>query len=92
MSQMIELRACFFGNVQGVGLRSYVKIVAAELRLKGYVKNMASGSVELCAVGEKQLLEELLKKILNRYKTNIEQLEKSFCKSVRDFSTFEIRY
>lgn len=39
------------GIVQGVGYRAYVKAQADRLSLKGYVRNMKEGSVEVFVAG-----------------------------------------
>jgi len=44
--------------VQGVGFRFFTENVANRLRLTGYVKNCADGSVEAYAVGNAAALEE----------------------------------
>ena len=46
------------GRVQGVGFRFFTENVANRLRLTGYVKNCADGSVEAYAVGNAAALEE----------------------------------
>lgn len=51
------------GRVQGVGFRYYVYDAAMSLGLKGYVKNLFNGGVEIIAEGRKEFLEELLKKV-----------------------------
>ena len=47
------------GMVQGVGYRYFVERVALRLTLKGYVRNLRDGRVEVYAVGPVQLLAEL---------------------------------
>jgi acylphosphatase len=47
------------GIVQGVGFRFFALKKAKELSLKGYVKNLYDGSVEVCAYGEKSAIEKL---------------------------------
>ena len=49
------------GKVQGVFFRAYTKGKAESLNLKGYVKNLPDGSVEVYAEGD----EEALKKLIN---------------------------
>ena len=51
------------GLVQGVGFRYFVARSARELGLRGYVKNLPNGNVEIIAVGEKGLLESFLKEV-----------------------------
>jgi acylphosphatase len=50
------------GDVQGVGFRYYIARIASGLELKGYVKNLFNGDVEIYAEGEREYLEELAKK------------------------------
>lgn len=47
------------GEVQGVNLRSRVREKAKELKLMGYVKNMADGSVQIEVEGEEAALDRL---------------------------------
>ena len=48
------------GRVQGVGFRWFVREHARTLRLKGWVKNLPDGMVELEAEGPPDKLAELL--------------------------------
>ena len=54
------LRALVKGRVQGVGFRFTVEMQATRLGLKGYVRNLPEGSVEVVAEGEEQALLQLL--------------------------------
>ncbi|WP_213804629.1 acylphosphatase [Granulicella sp. dw_53] len=47
------------GRVQGVGFRWFVQREAAELGLRGWVRNTDRGHVEIVAAGEADLLAEL---------------------------------
>jgi acylphosphatase len=47
------------GIVQGVGFRYFVLREARSLGLRGFVKNLPDGSVEVCACGDAQCLDEL---------------------------------
>ena len=47
------------GRVQGVGFRWYVHREAAEIGLRGWVKNTQEGHVELVAAGDGEQLAEL---------------------------------
>jgi acylphosphatase len=49
------------GRVQGVGFRWFVHREAADLNLRGWVRNTADGHVEAVASGEPKDLEELKK-------------------------------
>ena len=47
------------GRVQGVGFRWFVHREAAELGLRGWVRNTDGGDVEIVAAGEEARLREL---------------------------------
>jgi acylphosphatase len=48
------------GEVQGVGFRFFVRAKAQALGLKGWVRNNDDNSVEVCAEGERMLIEKLI--------------------------------
>ena len=51
------------GLVQGVGFRWFVGRHAESLGLNGFVSNLYNGNVEIEAVGERGLIEELIKQV-----------------------------
>jgi acylphosphatase len=51
------------GLVQGVGFRWFVARHAQALGLHGFVRNLPDGNVEVEAVGERGLIEELLRHV-----------------------------
>ena len=51
------------GRVQGVGFRWFVHREAAELGLRGWVRNTDEGHVELVAAGDPEALADLRKEL-----------------------------
>jgi acylphosphatase len=49
------------GRVQGVGFRWFVHREAAEIGLRGWVRNTDDGNVEVLAAGEPDQLKDLIK-------------------------------
>ncbi len=83
-------KAFVSGKVQGVWFRKYTQEKARELGLKGYVKNLPDGRVEVHAEGDVQKMEELKKWLykgspLSRV-DNVEFMETE----KRNFENFEI--
>lgn len=60
MKELFEMHAIVKGLVQGVGFRATTRYHAKQLGLKGTVRNLADGSVEIHAQGEKPRLEALM--------------------------------
>jgi acylphosphatase len=54
------LRAFVSGRVQGVGYRAFTRSKAKLLGLKGFVRNLPDGRVEVYAEGKEDALKELL--------------------------------
>jgi acylphosphatase len=51
------------GLVQGVGFRYFVHRHASRLGLKGFVRNLYNGDVEIEVEGDRSLIEELIKEV-----------------------------
>ncbi|HEM55893.1 MAG TPA: acylphosphatase [Thermodesulfobium narugense] len=59
----MTLYAKVIGKVQGVYFRAFTQKVARNLGIKGTVRNLRDGSVEVIAVGEEEKINELLKEL-----------------------------
>jgi acylphosphatase len=94
MPDVAQLSVTVHGLVQGVSFRYFVRNVARELGLKGYVRNLASGdAVEIKAEGEKPRLHRLL----GQLKTGppgarVEKVDIDWSDYTGQFDNFGIRY
>jgi acylphosphatase len=57
---MLRARLILSGLVQGVGFRSYARNNAKALGLKGYVRNLKSGRLEIIVEGYEKQIDDLL--------------------------------
>jgi len=57
---MKKVRVTVSGKVQGVWFRATTYEKALELGVKGYVRNLANGSVEFVAAGDDTKVDELI--------------------------------
>ncbi len=53
---MRRVKIIITGRVQGVGFRFYVKHIADQLEIKGYVRNLPNGNIEIDAEGERNII------------------------------------
>ncbi|MFI5144291.1 MAG: acylphosphatase [Ignavibacteria bacterium] len=80
------------GNVQGVGFRYFIARIAYELDLKGYVKNLFNGDVEIFAEGRKEFLEDLAKKAkLGPSHSRVDDIQIQWLDFQNKYNKFEIR-
>lgn len=82
----------FYGKVQGVGFRKFVKKKAEEFCVTGYVKNLQDGTVEVVAQGEEETLKRFLKEIKDGPEGAI--VEKFLQENIEegDYHEFKIEY
>ncbi len=79
------------GLVQGVGFRYFVYRHAAELGLKGFVKNLYSGEVLTVVEGSRALIEDLFKKIrVGPSHSSVKNAKIDWSTAKNEFTTFEI--
>jgi acylphosphatase len=60
-SEVSQFRARVTGRVQGVGFRYFAQREAQRLGLKGWVRNLSGGDVEVVAQGPEDALQEMLR-------------------------------
>ena len=88
---MEEAHIFVSGIVQGVGFRAAVKRHAIEHRIKGYVRNLDDGRVEICAQGTSRQIASFLQTIRDKPGAGrLDQLDAKTRKVSKPFSTFEV--
>jgi acylphosphatase len=89
----IRIHAFVFGRVQGVFFRFHTKEIAEELGLKGWVKNLFDGRVEVLVEGEKDKVEKLVQFLKNGPPAaRVEKVEIKEEKYRGEFKNFSIIY
>jgi acylphosphatase len=89
----IEIKAVFFGGVQGVGFRSYVIGIARNFEVAGYVRNLSnSREVEVCAVGIKNEVNSFIEQIKKNSPGEIEKTEISIENNIHSYERFILRF
>ena len=90
MSKRIE--ATFYGRVQGVGFRFTAIRFAEAFSLKGYVKNLPDGSVEVVAEGKEDDLKGFLEKINDYFEDYIQDTDLNWLEATGEFKGFRIEF
>ena len=82
----------FSGHVQGVGFRFTVRSIAKRHPVKGYVKNLPDGTVELVMQGDPSSLNALLNEVTDYFQNNLSGCERRELEAAERFIHFEIRF
>jgi acylphosphatase len=88
---MEEIHAVISGLVQGVGFRSLVSRYAVAHNIKGFVRNLPDGKVEICAQGAAVAIREFFNEIRQvPGRASIERFEEKKTSCGKKYSTFLI--
>lgn len=88
-----ELHAVVAGYVQGVGFRYFVVQQALAPGLRGYVRNLDNGDVEVVAQGLRPALERLLHQLRRGPSTaDVRMVQTTWREPTEHFSGFHIRW
>jgi acylphosphatase len=89
--ETLELHAYVHGRVQGVGFRATAHHYALQLGLKGQVRNLDDGSVEIIAQGTHHHLEDFVYKIKEHFDPgHIVRFDTEYGKLSQIFTQFQI--
>lgn len=87
-----EVHIFVTGVVQGVGFRAAVKRHAALHDVRGYVRNLPDGRVEICAQGTDDQLNAFLQTVQEKPGLgSISFLDTNYRPTRESFATFEVR-
>jgi len=87
------LKAKVSGRVQGVFYRSFTVGEARKLGLIGYVRNSPDGSVEVYAEGDRDRLEELVKRLrAGPPAATVESVDTEWLEQTGQFTGFKTAY
>ncbi len=90
---MKTLKIIVKGKVQGVFFRAFVKGIADKTDLKGWVRNLGDGSVEIRAQGSAEQLQELIQKCYQGSPHSVvESLQKDFIETDEVFEGFAVKH
>ena len=81
----------FKGRVQGVGFRYTTLQIASRLNVRGFVRNLPDGRVELVVEAGRREVERLVAEIETKMSGYIVTTESRELAASGEFATFEIR-
>lgn len=92
-SSNLHRRTCHFtGRVQGVGFRYTVHNLAMPHNVRGYVRNLPDGRVELVMEGPDQDMDHLLDAIRQKMSQFIRRVDTQVEPPTNSFSGFSIKH
>lgn len=91
--EKIRIHVFISGFVQGVLFRNWTQRQAQELVLVGWVKNLPDGRVEAIFEGEKDRIEEMVKRChKGPMAAKVEKIEVDWGKATGEYQVFSIKY
>ena len=93
MEGQVAVRATVQGRVQGVFFRAFVEEHAQQLGLRGYVRNLPSGTVEVVAEGEQERVERLVEYLrVGPPGARVKRVVTRWSAYTGSYSSFRVRY
>ena len=93
MGDLVSVRATVCGRVQGVFFRSFVEEHAQPLGLRGYVRNLPSGDVEVVAEGERERVKKLVEYLKRGPPVaRVNRVVTRWSEYTGNYSSFRVRY
>lgn len=79
------------GQVQKAGFRDFIDEIAFYLNLKGYVKNLDDGSVQVDCEGEEGLIRKFLERVnITQYPIRVEHIDVVYKEPTQGYKTFDV--
>ncbi len=87
---MTQAHILYSGTVQGIGFRYTVQSYAQDLDLKGWVKNLSDGRVEILVEGAQEIIKEFCQRIDKHFEGCINDKKLDYLPAPGKFSDFRI--
>ena len=88
---MQRRRYLFSGHVQGVGFRYTTREIARGYDVRGFVRNLADGKVELVLEGDGQQINQLLDELTRKMEGFIHHTDRADAPPTGEFADFRVR-
>ncbi|MCM8797576.1 MAG: acylphosphatase [Candidatus Omnitrophica bacterium] len=85
-----QVHIFYSGMVQGVGFRFTAQSLAHKLGVRGWVKNLSDGRVEIIAEAEEEVIQRFLKEIENIFGRYIESADTDWQAAEDKFKDFRV--
>jgi acylphosphatase len=82
----------FAGRVQGVGFRYTARNIALQYPVRGYVRNLADGRVELVMEGSPSVMDEVVEEIKRKMSCFVRGVTIENSPATGEFEQFSIRH
>lgn len=87
-----QVHIFYSGVVQGVGFRFTAVSIADKLQVKGWVRNLADGRVEIVAQGKESALKDYISSINGHFQNFISNQDVSWSDAGDIFNDFRIKF
>lgn len=87
-----RVRLVFRGTVQGVGFRYTSESIASFLNVKGWVRNVPGGEVELVVEQKEDILKDFIRRLEDEFGGYINDRYVDWSQATGEFSDFRIRF
>lgn len=93
MAEATQRREVLYsGTVQGVGFRYTARMLAMRFAVRGFVKNLRGGEVQLVVEGEPDEVQRFLDAVRAEMGHYIAHAEEKTCPATGRFAGFEVRF
>jgi len=89
MQKRVEVH--YAGRVQGVGFRFTAERLASPNGLKGFVRNLSDGRVELVVEGEEEAINTVLEMLRREFDRYIDTIADHWLEPTGEFTRFNIK-
>ena len=87
----VRMTVIFSGHVQGVGFRYQTLKCSQQFDVVGHVRNLADGTVELVAQGDRAVVENFHQAVEQRMAGNVKDRMVTWAGTVAELTEFEIQ-